>query len=127
MIHLTQQERQVFLFVGLVIVAGLGLDLSLKGHGDRVRVLHILDDPSFFPRVNVNTASFEDLVALPRMNPTTAHAIIDYRKANGPFKTLEDVRIAAGISKGKWRRLEGCLKVNRQSGVSGQQSAVSRK
>jgi competence protein ComEA len=47
-------------------------------------------NPSF-TRVNINTASLDQLDTLPQIGPITAQAIIDYRDANGPFATVEDI------------------------------------
>jgi competence protein ComEA len=48
-------------------------------------------------RVNVNTATQAELEALPEVGPVKAKAIMDYRKKNGPFKSLEDLEKVEGI------------------------------
>ena len=58
--------------------------------------------------VNINTATKEELEALPGIGPVKAQAIMDYRKANGPFKTIEDVKRSAA-SEGEYRKIKGDL------------------
>ncbi len=45
--------------------------------------------------VNINTADAATLESLPHIGVATAQKIIDYRMANGPFQTIEDIRKAS--------------------------------
>ncbi len=48
--------------------------------------------------VNINTAPADMLVEmLQGIGPAKAKAIVDYRKANGPFKTVDDLAKVKGI------------------------------
>lgn len=48
-------------------------------------------------QVNINTATAAELETLPRIGPTTAQRILEYREANGPFATIEDIQNVPGI------------------------------
>src|SRR6202030_4652363 len=62
--------------------------------------------------VNINTATKEELDALPEIGPVKAQAIIDYRKANGPFKTPEDIMKVSGIKEGTFAKVKGMISVS---------------
>ena len=49
-----------------------------------------------FP-VNINTASKRELDALPGIGEVLAQRIIDYRSANGPFSTVDELTKVKGI------------------------------
>jgi len=48
-------------------------------------------------KVNVNTADAAQLALLPRVGPSIAQRIVEYRKQNGPFKKPEDLMLVRGI------------------------------
>lgn len=44
------------------------------------------------PLVNINTANETELDSIPGIGPATAKNIIDYRRGNGPFSRIEDLK-----------------------------------
>ena len=47
--------------------------------------------------ININTAGVDELVQLNGVGPSYAAKIVQYREANGPFKTPEDLLKVPGI------------------------------
>ena len=62
--------------------------------------------------VNINTATQDEFIALHKgLGPAKAQAIIDYRKANGPFKSVDDLKHVKGIGAKRLEKLRPELTV----------------
>lgn len=61
--------------------------------------------------VNINTANKEKLMTLPGVGETTAQKIIEYRKQNGKFKNIEELKNVNGIGESKYNTLKDKITV----------------
>ena len=48
-------------------------------------------------KININTASVEELTDLQKIGVKTAERIVAYRQAHGPFETVADLKNVKGI------------------------------
>ena len=65
--------------------------------------------PSPTAPLDLNTATLEQLDALPGIGPTTAQKILDYRQAHGPFHAVADLDAVPGIGQGRIEQLKGLV------------------
>jgi competence protein ComEA len=62
-------------------------------------------------RVNINTATSEQLQGIPGIGPAKAALIIQYREENGPFASPEDLMNISGIKQGLYSKVADYITV----------------
>ncbi len=63
-------------------------------------------------KVNINTATKEELMKLPGIGEQTAERIIQHRKIYGEFKRIEDIMNVKGIGQKKFEKIKNYLTTN---------------
>lgn len=61
--------------------------------------------------ININKATQTELEQLPGIGPSTALKIIEYRKTNGKFKSIEDIKNVSGIGEAKYEKIKDYITV----------------
>ncbi len=56
--------------------------------------------------VNINKATQTELEAIPGIGPSTASSIISYRKENGKFKSIDEIKNISGIGEAKFEKIK---------------------
>jgi len=67
--------------------------------------------------VNINTASKEELTSLKGVGDKRAQEIIDYRKKNGDFKSVDDLEKVPGIGPGIMKQIRSQVSVSGKTTV----------
>ncbi|HHY37941.1 MAG TPA: ComEA family DNA-binding protein [Clostridia bacterium] len=63
------------------------------------------------PKVNINTATVEQLDSLPGIGPILAERIVRSRSEEGPFSTVDDLKRVRGIGEGLLKELKNLITV----------------
>lgn len=62
-------------------------------------------------KVNINTATKEELDTLPGIGESTANKIINYRKENGNFKSIDEIKEVSGIGDSKFEQIKDLIEI----------------
>ena len=60
-------------------------------------------------KVNINTATKEELATINGISETIAEKMIEYRQLNGEFKTLEEIMLVSGIGTKTYEKIRSYI------------------
>ena len=72
MLLFTPHERRAIVFVGAAFFSGICLDIISKLHPPAYATLKVLDTPASRLKVDINKASYEQLVSVSGIGPSIA-------------------------------------------------------
>jgi competence protein ComEA len=62
--------------------------------------------------IDLNAATPEQLQEVPGIGPSTARAIVNFRRKSGPFQKIEDLLAIKGISRARLEKMRPYLTVS---------------
>ena len=62
-------------------------------------------------KININNATQTELESLPGIGKSTALNIINYRKENGKFSNIEDIKKVSGIGDSKYNKIKDLIDI----------------
>lgn len=83
-----------------------GIDLGTGGSGTGAGPGETLEN-----KVNLNTATREELMTLSGIGPSRADDIIRYRDTYGPFRQIEDIMNISGIKEAAFQKIKDSITV----------------
>lgn len=109
--HLTKEERIVLVVLVCTLAAGCGLKFFFKGRPAVEESISFMDSGQVYRKVNLNKASLEELVDIPYIGEFTAQRIIEFRRENGQFTSLGQLKNLPGIKEKNFNKFVRYLKV----------------
>lgn len=113
MFPLTRQERLVLIFLISVLLAGTVWRHASRRYPYLGQIGGVMDRPVPYFRIDLNTATHEELVALPYIGEYTARRIIEYRETHGPFRAVEELKRVTGIKEKNYEKFAPFVKVSK--------------
>jgi competence protein ComEA len=62
-------------------------------------------------KVNINTASAQELESLPGIGPALAQRIVECRTTHGPFHSIEEIKNVSGIGEAIFEKLKDLIEI----------------
>ncbi|MEM9189726.1 MAG: ComEA family DNA-binding protein [Myxococcota bacterium] len=93
------------------LLAALALSVALMGTAASADAQMRAEATESVERIDLNSASVDELIALPGIGAAKAEAIVRYRD-NRPFRRVEDLVRVRGIGRALYRNLRDRVTVN---------------
>ena len=97
MVDLTRQERMFLWVLSLVVLTGSGISYFLKRFPDLSHKVAFSERARFPHKIDINSASFDEILKIPYVGEKRATQILHYRTTRGLFKNIEQIQDIYGI------------------------------
>ena len=109
--YLTKPEIVAIFVLLAALFIGLGVNyLRIHYFGPNLEVT-TAPESEIETKIDINSATREELTLLPGIGETLAQRIVDYRQKNGPFEKIYDLSKVRGIRPGLVKDIEGFVTV----------------
>lgn len=102
MFYLTPQERKFIVVVMIICIVGAAVQLLLRRD---ISPMRWAKSARQF-KININTARADQLQMLPGIGASLASRIVDYRKGNGAFKAIDELKEIDGLTSKRFSRIK---------------------
>jgi len=89
---------RVFYWIGVFLVIGMLFCVPISA--------------SAAQKVNINSATVEQLEALPHIGPKTAVRIVEYRKSHGRFNSVDELLVIKGIGEKRLQKIRTLISID---------------
>ncbi|HNR65885.1 MAG TPA: helix-hairpin-helix domain-containing protein, partial [Atribacterota bacterium] len=102
-------DGQKIIIPYLITAEGMDNELQMKGNSgiDYSTNFSFKDSSS----ININNCSARELESLEGIGPVLAERIVEYRRNNGPFGKIEDIRKVPGIGEKRFEAIKEMITV----------------
>jgi competence protein ComEA len=94
-----------------IVVPEIGEETQVNVVGNGLMMGTAASKPGSTGKVNINSASVQELDGLPGIGPTLAQRITEYRNSHGSFARIEDLNEVSGIGDKKYADIKDLITV----------------
>ena len=110
MFTFTKQEQLVLYLFVIIVLFGSSLQIAFKKYPSLGDIVNLIDSDRIYHKVDINTASFQELVNIPYIGEYTANNIIKYRQEYGSFTDNDQLKNVKGIRDKNYQKFFPYLK-----------------
>lgn len=104
-------------FFAIVLAAGSAIQLAVKTYPQMEGYINLIEGSRLYSKVDINTASLEELTAVAYIGDYTARSIIEHREA-APFQSVDEILSIKGIRKENFDKFSPYLKAGRKKAAT---------
>jgi len=112
MFDLTRQERTVLILLMLITLMGVSLSYAFKINPRLGDLVNFVESDKLYRRIDLNQATYQDLISIPHIGDKIAKRIIDYRDVSGSFKESDELLSIYGIGPSHYKTIKKYIKTS---------------